>query len=202
MKLRLRRLWIAAAALALALAVTGCATSSYSTKHSAGGEMSGLDVADSNNDGAYVQAGGITYQLQISRQLNPFSVEDSQYIRGLPAGFAKPTAQQLWYGVFLWAKNQWHRPYKTTDNFVIEDTQGNKYTPVQLNPADNQFAWTAQWLAPGQTEPGQDTAASQVFTQGRLVLFKLNQSVYDNRPLTFYILSASGQRLASISLDL
>lgn len=200
--MKLRRLWIAAAALALVLAVTGCATSSYSTQHHAGGQLSGLDVADSNNNGSYVQAGGITYQLQISRQLNPYGTEDSQYIRGLPSGFAQPTSQQLWYGVFLWAKNQWHRPYKTTDNFVIQDTQGNKYTPVTLNPAENPFAWTAQWLAPGQIEPGQDTAPSQVFSRGRLVLFKLNQSIYDNRPLTFYILSSSGKRLASISLDL
>lgn len=200
--MKLRRLWIVPALLALVLAVTGCATSSYSTKHAAGGQMSGLEVADANNDGAYVQAGGITYQMQISRQLNPFSTEDSQYIRGLPAGFAQPTGQQLWYGVFLWAKNQWHRSYKTTDNFVIQDTQGNKYTPVPLNSAENPFAWRSQWLAPQQTYPGQDTTAAQAFTQGGLVLFKLNQSIYDNRPLTFYILSSSGKRLASISLDL
>ena len=34
----------------------------------------------------YVDAGPITYQLQISRQLNQYATEDSQYLAGLPAG--------------------------------------------------------------------------------------------------------------------
>lgn len=199
----LPRLRTAAAALALTLAVAGCATSSSSNQHHhAGGQLSGQEVADSNNDGAYVQAQGVTYQLQVSRALNPYAVEDSQYVKGLPPGTARPTGQQLWYGVFLWAKNQYHRPYRTSDNFEIVDTQGNVYRPLKLNTAENPFAWTAQTLAPGTTEPGQDTIAATAFNQGKLLLFKLNTSVYDNRPLTFYILSSSNQKLAAISLDL
>ena len=201
--MNVRRLWIAAAALALVLAVTGCATTSYSSeRQKPGGALVGHEVADSNNDGAYVQAGPMTYQLQISRQLNPYSTEDSQYVRGLPAGYARPTANQLWYGVFLWAKNQTKQPQVTADNFEIVDTQGNTYRPIKLNPAENPFEWTAQTLQPGDIEPGQDTIAANEFTQGRLLLFKLDSSVYDNRPLTLYILSSAGKRIGSISLDL
>ena len=200
--LSLRPLWVAVVAAALVVSVSGCATSSYSAaKQKPGGPLVGHEVADAENDGTYIQAGGMTYQLQISRQLNPYAVEDSQYIKGLPAGTSAPTGTQLWYGVFLWAKNQLRHDVTTSDSFEVVDTQGNRYYPVKLDASVNPFAWTAESLAPGATEPGQDTVAAQAFTQGKLLLFKLNDSVYDNRPLTLYVLGANGQRIGSISLD-
>ena len=159
-------------------------------------------VASANNNGAYVDAGPVTYQLQISRVLNPYAAEDSQYVKGLPFGTPGPTASQTWYGVFLWAKNQTSKTQTTTGNFVILDTQGNKYHPIKLNPSLNPFAWTPQALAPNDTEPGPDTVASNGPTQGQLLLFRLNTSAYANRPLTLEILGSSNQQLASISLDL
>jgi hypothetical protein len=39
-------------------------------------------------------------------------------------------------------------------------------------------------------------------SQGGLLLFKLNQSAYANRPLTLYVLNPKDQKLGSISLDL
>lgn len=186
------------------MGVSGCATSSSSDIHHAGGALSGHQVADSNNDGAYIEAGGMTYQLQISRVLNPWGAEDSQYFKGLPKGVSafhiKP--DQLWYGVFLWAKNQHHYKITTADNFEIVDTIGTVFHPVKLNPSLNPFAWNPRALAYGDTEPSQDSIASQFFTGGKLVLFKLNTAIYDNRPLTLFILSPSGRRLGSISLDL
>lgn len=198
------RLRILVAAVALAVGVSGCATSSPSDAHHAGGILSGREVADSNNDGAYIEANGMTYQLQISRVLNPWAAEDGQYFKGLPAGMPiyriKP--DQLWYGVFLWAKNQHHRPIPTAGNFEIVDTSGHVYHPVKLNPNLNPFAWNSRTLVYGETEPSQDSIASQFYTGGKLILFKLNTSIYSNRPLTLYILSPSGQKWASISLDL
>jgi hypothetical protein len=155
------------------------------------------------NDGVYVTAGPITYQLEISRQLNQYATEDRQYVTGLPSGVsATLTPTQLWYGVFLWAKNQTKRPQMTTDNFDIVDTLGNTYAPVKVNPAVNPYAWTAQSLPPGETEPAPDTTASFGPTQGGLVLFKLPTSVYDNRPLTLQIKGPTGRVWATISLDL
>jgi hypothetical protein len=185
-----RRLWIAACALVLALGVAAC-----------GNKQAHPTVADANDDGAYIDAGPVTYQLQVSRELNQYSTEDSQYITGLPPGTAAPTPSQLWYGVFLWAENQTSQPQTTTDNFEIVDTQGNRYYPVKLNPDVNPFAWSSQTLQPQQTEPGVDTVASEGPTQGQILLFKLNQSAFANRPLTLYILGSSDRRLASISLD-
>jgi hypothetical protein len=198
------RLRILLAALALAVGASGCATSSPADVHHAGGILSGREVADSNNDGAYIQAGGITYQLEISRVLNPWGAEDSQYFKGLPKGMPiyriKP--DQLWYGVFLWAKNQHHHPITTASNFKIVDTYGDVYRPIKLNPNLNPFAWNPRTLVYGETEPSQDSIASQFYSGGKLILFRLNTSIYSNRPLTLYILSSSGQELGSISLDL
>jgi hypothetical protein len=157
----------------------------------------------SENNGVYITAGPITYQLQISRELNQFSTEDRQYVAGLPVGTSSTlTPTQLWYGVFMWAKNQTDKTHLTSGNFDIVDTQGNRYYPVPVNRVLNPFAWTAQSLHPEATEPALDTTASWGPTQGGLLLFKLPTTVYDDRPLTLQILSPSGQVLGSIRLDL
>jgi len=159
--------------------------------------------ADANNNGTFINAGPLTYQLQVSRQLNQYGPEDSGYIRGLPKGASKLTANQLWFGVFLWAKNESKHSYATTDNFDIVDTQGNVYRPLKLNSAVNPYAWTSQPLAPGAVEPNPNTTAGVGPTGGQLLLFKLNDSIYDNRPLTLQIRAPSGNKVwATISLDL
>jgi hypothetical protein len=186
-----RRRRTAICTLVLALGVSAC-----------GHKQAHPSVADANNNGGYVDAGPVTYQVEISRELNPYSAEDSEYVKGLPAGTVSPSPAQEWYGVFLWAKNQTGRSQTTADNFVISDTQGNKYYPVKVDPNVNPYAWTSQTLPPLQTQPGPNTLASNGPTQGELLLFKLSTAVYANRPLTLYILGSSDQRLGSISLNL
>jgi hypothetical protein len=188
---RARRLWTIVCALTLALGVAAC-----------GHKEAHPHVANANNNGGYVDAGPITYQLQISRILNPYSAEDSRYVTGLPPGTPSLTPSQYWYGVFLWAKNQTDRPQTTTDNFVVVDTQGTRYYSIRLDPAANVYAWQPQKLYPLQTQPSPDTPASQGPTQGGLVLFRIGASAYANRPLTLEILGSNNQRLAAISLDL
>ncbi|MGH2913743.1 MAG: hypothetical protein ACRDMX_02025, partial [Solirubrobacteraceae bacterium] len=125
------------------------------------------------------------------------------YVRGLPAGVSPTlTAQQAWYGVFLWAKNQTRQTQTTSDNFEIVDSSGDVYRPLKLNLALNQFAWTSEHLPPLQVEPNPTSVAGYGPTQGGLLLFKVNSSFYSNRPLILYILSSAGKRLASISLNL
>ena len=189
--MRARRLWTIACALALAVGLASC-----------GGNIGGPHVADANNIGVYVTAGDVTYQLQISRILNPYGTEDSQYVKGLPLGTPPLTPDQYWYGVFLWAKNQTNGPLTTSDKFVVTDTQNTRYYPVKLDADLNPFAWTAQRLYPLQTEPAPDTPASNGPTQGGLLLFRISNSAFANRPLTLHILSPENVSLATISLDL
>lgn len=161
------------------------------------------NFADANNNGTYVKAGPVTYQLQVSRELNPFSREDSGYLAGLPKSEATLTPEQEWYGVFLWAKNTTNVPQKTTARFDVIDTQGNTYTPIFYN---NPYVWTSQTLAPGAIEPQPDTTAGFGPTGGQLLLFKVYssgiKSVYANRPLTLRIYGNTGKVWATISLDL
>jgi hypothetical protein len=196
-----RRLLIPACALVLALGIAACGGTSPA--HHASGQASGFEAADANNNGAYVNAGPVTYQLQVSRELNQYLTEDSQYVKGLPAGVSTNLpADEMWYGVFLWAKNQTNSSQTTTDNFEIVDTQGNTYYPLRLNTALNPFAWTSETLRPGAVQPDPETIAGQGPTQGGLLLFRVNINVYSNRPLTLFILGPNNQKQASISLDL
>lgn len=181
------------AVAACALALAGCG--------SIGNHVNGNGASD-NNNGAYVRAGNVTYQLQVSRLLNQYEIEDHQYLTGLPAGTARPTAAQFWYGVFLWAQNKTNGALNTTDSFDIVDTQGNRYYPVALNATVNQYAWAAETLAPGQTQPGPDSTAAHGVTGGALVLFKLSTQVYANRPLTLEIHQTGSSTPSTISLDL
>jgi hypothetical protein len=182
-----RRLWIIVCALGVAIGLAACGQVAQPTS--------------ALNNGVYVDAGPITYQLQISRELNPFAVEDKQYLIGLPSGSTGPTANQLWYGVFLWAKNQTDRAQPTAGSFDIVDSNGDHFYPVKLNSELNGYAWTQQTLGPAGIEPGPNTTASFGPTQGGLLLFKLPTSVYSNRPLTLQI-HAPGGGTGKISLNL
>lgn len=173
-------------ALALAAALSACGAGKHPSD------------ATAENNGYYVSLGGVSYQLQVSRELNRFAVEDHQYLAGLPND--PPSPSQIWYGVFLRAINKSNQPRKTADSFDIRDTQGKVYEPVPIDPATNQYVWTSQTLQPLESEPGPDTTANFGPTQGALVLFKLDTSAYANRPLTLEI--HSGSQTATISLDL
>jgi len=182
-----RRLSILAIGLLLALSVSAC-----------GHKQAHPTVAD--NEGFYVHAGPITYQVQLSRQLNQYSIEDKGYLVGVSATPPKPDEE--WFAVFMWAKNQTGSPQTTTSSFDIVDTEGNKYYPVAINAALNPYAWTAQVLKPLGTEPAPDSTASDGPTQGSELLFKLSTSVYSNRPLTLEIHAAGQASPSTVTLDL
>ena len=184
--MRARRVWILICALGLAVGLGACGQESQPTS--------------SENDGVYVDAGPVTYQLQVSRQLNQYAVEDRQYLAGLPEGQGRLTPSQLWFGVFLWAKNQTNESHPTADKFTIVDTTGDVYHPIALDAELNGYAWSQQILSPTGIEPAPNTTASFGPTQGGLLLFKLPTSVYSNRPLTLHIFPPSGEP-AMISLD-
>lgn len=191
--MRARRVTILISSLVLALAISGC-----------GNKPRRRHDADASNNATYIWAGPITYQLQISRQLNGFSAEDSQYLAGLPKSTLPPTPDQLWYGVFMWAWNQTKAAHHTAraSDFDVVDTQGTVYRPYPINPLQNPFAWTSQLLLPRGTQPSPGTAAWIGLTGGELLLFKISSSAYTNRPLRLQIRGSQGQVEASIPLDL
>lgn len=149
----------------------------------------------------YVDAGPITYQVQLTRELNPYSTEDSQYLVSAPSPLSI-APNQLWFAVFLRGLNQSGHTQTTASNFQIVDSEGTVYRPVHLNPALNQYAWRAMTLQPNQVEPNPDSTAAYGPTQGSLLLFKLDDSVFSNRPLTLDIFASGQSKPTTVSLDL
>lgn len=189
---RARRVALLAGAALAALAIAACGD--RVPHHFANNQ-------ETASSGLYVDAGPITYQVQISRQLNPYSYEDHQYLLGVPKSVSPPGPDQLWFAVFLWAKNQTRKTHMLSDHITLTDSLGNTYHPIPLNTRVNLLAWVAKPLPPGATEPGPDTAASTDPAQGSELLFKLNNSIYNNRPLTLHIYPRRGQE-AMVQLDL
>ncbi len=156
-----------------------------------------------DTEGVYVDAGPITYQVQLSRELNPYDIEDRGYLAGLPTGTAQPAPNEEWFAIFLWGKNQTRHAQTTTGAFDLVDTQGNMYSPVAITPSANPYAWTSQTLLPASTEPMPGTTASFGPTQGAELLFKIKTSVYSNRPILLQIRSPSRQQVwGTVSIDL
>jgi hypothetical protein len=195
LKKRPLRLLLLLVAGVLALGVSGCGLTGRPAK------PANVTQDELSNGGEpYFWTGPITYQVQISRQLNPFDSYDVQYLSGVQ-GAQDISAQQLWYGVFLWAKNQSGHTATTTDKFEIVDSAGDVYMPTPLNASVNPYAWTAQTLSPNGIEPVADSAASDSSPGGGLILFKLNQSVYSNRPLTLEVFAPGSSKPSKVSLD-
>ncbi len=152
----------------------------------------------------YVRAGALTYQVQVSRALNPYSTEDKGYLAGLPAGATRPGRNEEWFAVFMWAQNFTHHAHVTTPptSFDLIDTQGNTYYPVQLNPSVNPYAWTSMILQPNDSEPVPNSTMAFGPTGGGELLFKINDSAYSNRPLMLQIHAAGQPTPSTVSLDL
>jgi hypothetical protein len=146
----------------------------------------------------YFNVGGITYQIQESRQLNPYS-DDVDDFTGIKTAQSIP-ASDFWYGVFLWAKNQNKQTLTPASKFVLTDSAGNSYSPTTL-PSVNPFAWTSTPLEQNDIDPNPDSIAAAGTTGGGLILFKLPTSAYQNRPLTLHIYAQGASKAASVDLD-
>lgn len=160
--------------------------------------------AHGDSEGAYVQAGPLIYQVQLSRELNPFNVEDHEYLAGLPAGSGHLAGDQELFGVWMRVQNPTGQVHPAAGEFSIVDTLGNVYKPIPL-PATNPFAYVPRNVA---TDGGQPllpdpaSAAGAGPTKGSMLLFKLNTTVYANRPLELEIAPPGGGAPSSVVLDL
>ena len=186
------RLILLCALLVGVLAAAGCGANSET----------GYQVA-ATDEGQYLEVGGLKYQVQISRQLNPNDNEDRSYLVGLPSGTStQPPVGEEWFGVFMRVQNDGDRTGRATSDYTITDTQGNTFRPVALGP-QNAFAYRPRTMVPGDLIPLPDSAAASDPIQGSLILFKLRQDDLQNRPLTLKIGSGNGPgQTASVELDL
>jgi hypothetical protein len=151
----------------LALAVAGC------------GRGEGVKTT-AETEGLYLDIGGLKYQVQLSRYLNPDNIEDRDYLAHLPEGVAEPASDEIWFGVWVRVENTSDEPREAADTWEIHDTQDNVYRPV---PNDSVFAFEPGVVGPDTVIPRSDSAAGLGPVQGSLLLFKVKIDSLQNRPL-------------------
>jgi hypothetical protein len=154
------------------------------------------------DEGTWVQVGPLSYQVQISRYLTPGDTEDMEYLGGLPAGTQLDKKGQLWFGVFMRAKNysdQTQLPAPRTA-YVIGDTEGDQFRPVPQDRSRNPYAYTPVRVTPAAWFPSQQSTAGINPIAGELLLFRFPVDAIQNRPMELHI--SNGGHSALISLDL
>jgi hypothetical protein len=182
----MRRSSIAAAIAAAALS-SGCGNKTPTITH---GE----------NEGAYVDVGHLKYQVQITRQLNPYSAEDKTYLSGLSLADRAIKTDEVWFAVFIRVQNDKKKTYRSATDFEIADTVDDVYRPLHL--ASNPFAYQAATMIPNSLIPAVDTAASDSNIQGSLLLFKMPRDSLENRPLELRIKApVAGEPEGTVDLD-
>ena len=155
-------------------------------------------------EGTYVDVAGLTYQVQMSRFLNPGDVEDRQYLMGLPQGVpAQLPGDEIWFGVWMRVKNYSDEALMPTNSFTVVDTEGTEYRPVPLDVRQNPFVYVPHLLHHAQVLPAPDSAAASGPIQGSLILFRLKTDSLQNRPLRFELGEGSAEEATGeIDLDL
>jgi hypothetical protein len=134
-------------------------------------------------EGLYLDIGGLTYQIQMSRYLNPNDVEDRDYLVGLPESTAPPDEDETWFGVWMRVQNESDEPLPAADTFEIHDTQDNIFRPIPVDSEINEWVYEPGEVPPQTVWPLPDSAAGQGPTQGLLLLFKITNESLQNRPL-------------------
>jgi hypothetical protein len=192
---RLRRASLAlAVAVLVALALGACGESHTRV-------TTGTYAGASGKNAPYLNVGPLVYQVQISRELNPYNTEDSSYLLGLTPAQSKLNPGEEWFGVFMQVYNESTVPHPAATDFTVADTQGNVYHPIIPGP-DNLFAYRGGIVPANDQIPAPNTVAAEGPTQGELLLYKIKVESLDNRPFTFKIVDPHDPtQTASAELD-
>ncbi len=165
-RLMVRRLSIVLSLLAFAAALPLAACGSDKEQ--------GVD--EPAREGIAVELGGVDYTVFITRELNPKITPDDAYVsEEAPAG-------QALYGIFLRACNTSDEEREVASDFTVRDNQENTFEPESL-PEDNQFAYNARALGPGECIPAAGSVAQLGPTAGSMLLFEFPLENTENRPL-------------------
>lgn len=145
-------------------------------------------------EGEPLELGDVAYNIQITRELNRFSSEDAAYLEGAP----KLRPDQEYLGVFMQVTNQGDQATVVPEPFRVVDTRGRIYDQV---PLENDWALRPGTpIEPGQTVPGPETPARNGPIEGSLILFAVDRTANENRPLILEVPGPDG--IGEITLDL
>jgi len=183
-----------ALALAAALGLSACGDSHTKVT---GGTYAG----ESGANAPYLDVGPLVYQAQLSRELNPYDIEDASYLAGLTPAQRALSPSREWFAVFVQVFNNGSKPAPASTNLTIRDTQGNVYSPVLPNQT-NLYAFRGGDVPAEGRLPVADSTAATGPTQGAMLLYKIKTVSLDNRPLTIKIVDPTdATQTASAELD-
>jgi hypothetical protein len=191
---RLRKFPLALPAVLAVLALSACGQAHTRV-------TTGTYAGEGGADAPYLYVGPLIYQVQVSRQLNPFNVEDAAYLQGVPLSERKLEPGQEWFGVFMQVYNTSNLPHQATTDLTVSDTQNNTYTPIPLS-ATNLFAYRGGLVPANSQLPAPGTIAYLDSAQGQLVLYKIQIASLNNRPMQIKIIDPEHPtETASAELD-
>jgi hypothetical protein len=192
---RLGKLAVLAILLTSVLALSACSDNSHTRV------TTGTYAGESGQNAPYLNVGPLIYEVQLSRELNPYDTEDSTYLSGLTPAQQKLGPGEEWFGVFLQVYNETSTAHAATTDISISDTQENVYTPI-VPALTNEFAYRGGLIPPKGRIPALDTTAANGPTQGALMLFKIKIVSLDNRPITIkFVDPLDPAETASAELD-
>lgn len=181
--------------VAAIFALSACSDDSHSRV------TTGTYAGESGQNAPYLNVGPLIYEVQLSRQLNPYDTEDAAYLADLTPAQRKLKPGEEWFAVFLQVYNESSAPHPAATSLTITDTQGNFYRPI-VPPFRNEFAYRGGLLAPKSRIPALNTVAASGPTQGALLLYKIKVLSLDNRPLELKIVDPlDPAQTASAELD-
>jgi hypothetical protein len=155
---------------------------------------------EGDTEGLYIEVEELTYQIQMSRILNPAATDDRDYLVGLAEGI-EPASDEVWFGIWLRVQNLTDETHASADRFEIVDTTERSYRPIVLDRATNVFQYSPDPVTPGEIVPQPNTPAFDGPIQGELILFKVKVESLYNRPLEFRISNSSGGDTGIIDID-
>jgi hypothetical protein len=171
---------LAIALLAIAIPLAAC-----------GADEDELDVAE----GEPIVADDVSYNVVISRFLNPDDTEDASYLADAPA----PPPHESYFGVFMQIHNDSDDPVTVPEDLSVVDTLDNTYRAVEI---DSSYALPLGSSLPANEKfPTPDSTPAYGPIEGSLVLFQLREDATDNRPLILKLPLPSG-KIGSIELDI
>ncbi|MFI4990941.1 MAG: hypothetical protein ACHQHO_08550 [Solirubrobacterales bacterium] len=194
MSSRLRKLPLLGLVLLAAGALGACGDSHTKV-------TTGTYAGESGQNAPYLDVGPLVYEVQLSRELNPYDVEDAAYLEGLSPEQRKLEPGQEWFAVFVQVYNNHSQPQTASTDMKIYDTQGNTYLPL-VPAGHSSFVYSGGTVEGKERLPVLSTVASNGATQGSMLLFKIQTVSLDNRPLELRIVDPTdAAEAATAELD-
>jgi hypothetical protein len=145
-------------------------------------------------EGEPIAISGLEYNVQITRFLNRDDTEDKEYLVGMPP----PPPGEEYLGVFMVITNPTDDPRPSASNYVVTDTLANEYDFIK-SASPYALSVGSEVEAGGQL-PLVDSTGGTGPNQGSLLIFLVNDSVSDNRPLQMKIETFGGS--GDVTLDI